>query len=83
VVNTMPHKTLEAVYDHAQTTGADTVHGTYEASRAVLDDVVRVGVPYEKILADLETAGVDSFAKSWAELLQTVTEGLQAAAEKG
>lgn len=83
VVNTMPQKTLEAVYDHSAATGADQVQGTYETSRTVLDDVVRVGVPYEKILTDLETGGVDSFEKSWAELLQTVTEGLQAATEKG
>lgn len=81
VVNTMPHKTLDAVYAHSQATGEDTVHGTYEASRAVLDDVVRLGVPYEKILADLESDGVDSFEASWAELLATVTDGLQSAAK--
>ena len=83
VVNTMPRKTLEAVEDHSPATGADTVHGTYEQSKKVLDDVVRVGVPYDKLLAELESEGVSKFEKSWDELLQTVRDGLQAAAQKG
>ncbi|UFU08141.1 transaldolase [Ruania halotolerans] len=79
VVNTMPRKTLAAVADHSRATGEDTVHGTYDESRQVLDAIVRHGVPYETILSDLEIAGVDSFEKSWAELLETVTNGLRAA----
>lgn len=83
VVNTMPRKTLEAVEDHSPATGADMVHGTYEQSKKVLDDVVRVGVPYDKLLAELESEGVSKFEKSWDELLQTVRDGLQTAAQKG
>ena len=83
VVNTMPRKTLEAVEDHSPATGADMVHGTYEQSKKVLDDVVRVGVPYEELLAELESEGVSKFEKSWDELLQTVRDGLQTAAQKG
>ncbi|SEE13839.1 transaldolase [Ruania alba] len=79
VVNTMPRKTLAAAHDHSRATGADAVHGTYDDSRQVLDALVRHGVPYEKILTDLEDAGVASFEKSWAELLETVTAGLRAA----
>src|SRR5699024_7383039 len=74
VPNTMPRKTLEAVEDHSPATGADTVHGTYEQSKKVLDDVVRVGVPYDKLLAELESEGVSKFEKSWDELLQTRSE---------
>ncbi|WP_159622546.1 transaldolase [Ruania rhizosphaerae] len=76
VVNTVPRKTLDAVHDHSRSTGADTVHGTYDDSRQVLDAIAGQGVPYESILADLETAGVASFEKSWAELLDTVRTGL-------
>jgi len=83
VVNTMPRKTLEAVEDHSPATGADMVHGTYEQSKKVLDDVVRVGVPFEELLAELESEGVSKFEKSWDELLQTVRDGLQTAAQKG
>ena len=76
VVSTMPRATLEAVADHSPATGDDVVRGTYEASREQLDEIARLGVPYDQILADLETAGVESFEKSWAELLETITTGL-------
>ncbi|MBZ2194727.1 transaldolase [Occultella gossypii] len=79
VVNTMPHKTLEAVADHSTADGTDTVHGTFDASRQILDTIERLGVPYGKILEGLEDSGVDSFEKSWAELLGDVTDGLAAA----
>ncbi|UFU04447.1 transaldolase [Ruania suaedae] len=79
VVSTVPRKTLEAVHEHSPATGADVVHGTYDESREVLDAIVRLGVPYEQILTDLETAGVASFEKSWDELLETVRTGLSAA----
>ncbi|CAM3384184.1 transaldolase [Occultella aeris] len=79
VVNTMPAKTLEAVADHSPADGTDTVHGTFEESRQILDTIERLGVPYGKILEGLEDSGVDSFEKSWAELLGDVTDGLAAA----
>lgn len=80
VVNTMPRKTLEAVADHSAATGADVVAGTADAARATLDDLTRLGVPFDQILADLETAGVSSFEKSWAELLSKVETGLRTGA---
>lgn len=76
VVNTMPRATLEAVADHSEATGADVVQGTYEEAREQLDTITRLGVPFERILTDLETDGVASFEKSWAELLDTVSTGL-------
>ncbi|TDE88115.1 transaldolase [Occultella glacieicola] len=79
VVNTMPGKTLEAVADHSRADGTDTVHGTFEDSRQILDSLERLGVPYGKILEGLEEAGVASFEKSWDELLKDVTDGLAAA----
>ncbi|MBK5249196.1 MAG: transaldolase [Actinomycetales bacterium] len=79
VVNTMPTKTLLAVADHSPATGEDTVHGTYEASREVLDAVERLGVPSENILEDLETSGVEAFEKSWGEMRQIVADGMSAA----
>lgn len=77
VVNTMPRATLEAVADHSPATGADVVRGTYEEARETLDAISRVGVPFEHILADLEKAGVESFEKSWGELLETIETGLR------
>lgn len=76
VVSTMPRATLEAVADHGAATGEDVVRGTYDAARETLDAIARLGVPFESILTDLESAGVASFEKSWAQLLDTVATGL-------
>src|SRR5690606_22796003 len=81
VVNTMPRATLEAVAEHSAASGADVVRGTYDEARSTLDAITRLGVPFEQILADLETAGVESFEKSWAELLETVSTGLRGQVE--
>lgn len=47
---------------------------------ATLEAVVRVGVPYEEIIATLTREGVESFIASWENLLATVTAALQDAA---
>ncbi|WP_127129121.1 transaldolase [Georgenia sp. SYP-B2076] len=78
VVNTMPEKTLDAAADHANLRG-DTVHGTYDEARALLDSLERVGVSYADVTDLLEVEGVDKFEKSWAELLETVTTALERA----
>jgi len=77
-VNTMPEKTLDATYDHADVTG-DTVSGTYEDSAEVLDAVARQGVSYREVVELLETEGLEKFDKSWEELLETVRTALDAA----
>ncbi|MFI7481735.1 transaldolase [Kocuria sp. M1R5S2] len=74
-VNTMPEKTLEATYDHAEITG-DTISGTYEASNAVLDALAHAGVSYDEVVTKLETEGLTKFEDSWDELLATVRNAL-------
>ncbi|TRW44285.1 transaldolase [Georgenia yuyongxinii] len=75
VVNTMPEKTMRAVADHANLRG-DTVHGTYEESRRLLDQLERLGVSYTDVTDTLEEEAVVKFEKSWAELADTVTAAL-------
>ncbi|WP_448071970.1 transaldolase [Georgenia yuyongxinii] len=75
VVNTMPEKTMRAVADHANLRG-DTVHGTYEESRRLLDRLERLGVSYTDVTDTLEVEAVEKFDKSWAELADTVTAAL-------
>lgn len=70
-VNTMPADTLDATADHAEITG-DTITGTYDEAQRTLDALERVGVSYTEIVAALEQEGVEKFAKSWDELLETV-----------
>lgn len=75
-VNTMPEKTLEATFDHAQVTG-DTITGTYDESEAVLNALEELGISYREIVEGLETEGVEKFEASWSELLQTVESQLR------
>ncbi|OLT19891.1 transaldolase [Ornithinimicrobium sp. CNJ-824] len=78
-VNTMPAKTLEATVDHGRLTG-DTVTGSYAEAQEVLDALARVGVDYTDVVEQLEAEGVDKFATSWDELLETVSTELGKAA---
>jgi transaldolase len=77
-VNTMPGKTLDAVADHGEITG-DTIRGRYQEARDLLDRLERLGIGYADVTDVLEREGVDKFEKSWAELLQTVTDELDRA----
>lgn len=77
-VNTMPGATLEAVADHAEVTG-DTVQGTYEESAEVLNALEALGIRYQEVVEVLEREGVEKFTDAWADLLESVTEQLDAA----
>lgn len=77
-VNTMPEKTLDATYDHAEITG-DTVTGTYQQATDVLNAVAEQGISYEEVVDQLETEGLEKFDKSWDELLATVRTALDEA----
>ena len=77
-VNTMPEKTLDATYDHAEITG-DTVTGTYQQATEVLNAVAEQGISYEQVVDQLETEGLEKFDKSWDELLATVRTALDEA----
>ncbi|MEL4318452.1 transaldolase [Leifsonia sp. YIM 134122] len=78
VVNTMPEKTMEATFDHGVIEG-DTVSGSYDAARDILDQLEGLGVSYDEVTALLEKEGVEKFIVSWGELLETVKAALEAA----
>lgn len=80
-VNTMPEKTLVAVGDHGEVAG-DSVHGTYDESRSVLEQIAAVGISYDDVVQVLEDEGVEKFVKSWAELESTVDGELSKAATR-
>jgi transaldolase len=77
-VNTMPEATLQAVADHAEI-APDTITPNYSDAREVIDALADCGVDYADVVADLESAGVDSFTASWEQLLGAVSEALQRA----
>jgi transaldolase len=77
-VNTMPEATLLAVADHGEIRG-DAVHGSYSAAHATFETLNRVGVSIEEVANTLEEDGIASFAKSWDELIDSVTKQIEKA----
>ncbi len=75
-VNTMPEATLQAVADHGRIHG-DAVLGRYAEAHAILDALARAGVDMADVANTLEEQGVASFAKSWDELIASVTAQLE------
>jgi transaldolase len=70
-VNTMPEATLHAVAAHGKLHG-DTIHGTYEASRRVFEELESLGIGYDDVVEVLENEGVQKFEASWNQLLDTI-----------
>jgi transaldolase len=77
-VNTMPEATLQAVADHGKVRG-DTIQGGYAAARSVLNGLHQIGVDMADVASTLEVQGIASFAKSWDELIASVTARLKKA----
>jgi transaldolase len=74
-VNTMPEATMRATADHGVLHG-DTVHGTYDESRKVFEDLAKLGISYDDVVQVLEDEGVAKFATSWDEMIETVRNEL-------
>jgi transaldolase len=71
-VNTMPEDTLEAFDDHG--TLARTVDADPDGARRTLEAITEVGVDLDEVSRVLEDQGVAAFAKSFDELLGTLSE---------
>lgn len=78
-VNTMPGATLEAVADHGAVRG-DTVRTAYDDAAARLERLAALGIDLGAVTERLEVEGLEKFEASWAELVQTVSDGLETAA---
>ena len=70
-VNTMPEATLEAFEDHG--TVARTIDDDFQAARDTLDAIRAVGVDLDEVGRVLEEQGVASFAKSFDELMSSLS----------
>lgn len=78
LVNTMPEKTMEAVYDHGVVPDA-SITNNYAGAREVLAAVAAAGVSLDDATQLLEDEGVEKFIISWGELVETVDSALKAA----
>ncbi len=70
-VNTMPLETIEAFQDHGEVRG-DTVRDDLAGAHALLDELAAAGVDYDDVTATLEEEGVQKFADSFDEILESI-----------
>jgi len=69
-VNTMPLATMEAFLDHG--TVARTVDADFDAAHGVIDDLAAAGISLDEITKQLEDDGIETFVKSYDDLLAGV-----------
>ena len=70
-VNTMPQATLDAVIDHGIFKG-NTITGKFDAARADIAALAKIGVSLDQVTYDLEVDGVKKFSDAWVSLLESV-----------
>jgi transaldolase len=78
LVNTMPEKTMEAVFAHG-VIPANSINGKYEEAKLVLHTINAMGISYDEVTELLEKEGVEKFIVSWNELVDSVNQALEAA----
>ena len=69
-VNTMPPATLDAFNDHGVV--ESRIRRDVAGAQALFDKLPMLGVPIDKLIAQLEPEGVASFENSYEELLATL-----------
>jgi len=70
-VNTMPLETIEAFQDHGEIRGDTVLEGIDEARR-LLEQLAEAGVSYDDVVAVLEQEGVQKFADSFDQILESI-----------
>ena len=78
LVNTMPEKTMEAVFDHG-VVPLNSIVEHYEDSKLVLNQLAQIGISYDDVTDQLESEGVEKFNVSWSELVESISDALEAA----
>ena len=70
-VNTMPLETIEAFQDHGEIRG-DTVLEGLDAAKALIGQLAAVGVDYDDVTDTLEAEGVQKFADSFDQIVESI-----------
>jgi transaldolase len=71
-VNTMPLATIEAFADHGVV--APRLTDDLDEAHALLDELAQAGIDYDDVTATLEREGVEKFAGSFDELLDSLAK---------
>ncbi len=69
-VDTMPLETIEAFLDHGRV--EPTLKGGYDEARATFHRLAELGIDMEDVTAELLREGVEKFAASFDELIETI-----------
>ena len=64
-----------AVANHGEIPN-NSITGTYEDTRRVLNDLAAVGIDYDDVKQTLEDEGVTAFDASWDQMATPVREAL-------
>lgn len=78
-VNTVPLATIEAFADHGE--ARRTVDADLDAARADLAALKELGIDLDAVTEKLQVEGVEKFAKSYNQMIQTVGEKLTRVAQ--
>jgi transaldolase len=80
-VNTMPPKTLAAFNDHGSV--EVRIDRDLDGARRLFERLPQLGVPLDALIGELELEGVQSFARSFDALLETLEKERRAMAGRG
>lgn len=78
-VNTLPNKTIEAFLDHGEV--RLTLEDDLNQARNVMEQLESLGISMESVTQELEDEGVESFAKSYRELIEGIDKRRQLLSE--
>jgi transaldolase len=70
-VNTMPLETIKAFQDHGEIRGDTVLEGTDEANQ-LMQQLADAGVDYDDVTDTLEAEGVQKFADSFDEIVESI-----------
>jgi transaldolase len=69
-VNTIPPDTLDAFRDHGE--AEVRIHAGLDDAHRMLEDLGDLGIDYDEVTRELEQEGVQSFGRSYDDLLATI-----------
>jgi transaldolase len=70
-VNTMPLETIRAFQEHGEVRGDTVLDGVKEA-RTLLEKLAEAGVDYADVTETLEAEGVQKFADSFDQIVESI-----------
>lgn len=75
-VTTVPDETLDAFREHG--VAAPTLHAEAQGARTLLEEIAAAGIDLDAVTAELEDDGVKRFAKSYDDMIASITRSAPA-----